>query len=284
MAAGDILLDSEGNRILDADGNVMLSDGAGDACCCGASLQFTQARYCSDDTLSGYWISGAVASRTYGLRVEDGLCYYFDPADVVTDTSMPGTAFNGAAVTIADCDDPYCTPCNVCSDGSPSGVAINITGWTVCPGCFGATCWGWMNNPSGSLNGTYNLLPFGGSNCSWYLDIPLPVSFDYYDDGVPGVCSSLWDPQPAPRLQLSAQKNIFGTGWSYAVAISFVADGGGTCNVIVGSGFVDTAAGHCRGTYAMDNSSEPPCAAPGLFPSVGEQAFGTGAVGTLIVT
>ncbi len=35
MAAGDRLLDSDGNEILDSSGNVQLSDGAGDDCCCG---------------------------------------------------------------------------------------------------------------------------------------------------------------------------------------------------------------------------------------------------------
>lgn len=34
MAIGDRLLDIEGNQILDADGNVFLSDGSNDDCCC----------------------------------------------------------------------------------------------------------------------------------------------------------------------------------------------------------------------------------------------------------
>ena len=35
MAAGDILLDTSGNEILDADGNRQIDDGAGNGCCCG---------------------------------------------------------------------------------------------------------------------------------------------------------------------------------------------------------------------------------------------------------
>lgn len=38
MAAGDPLLSADGDRILDENGNVILSDGAGDDCCCDPCL------------------------------------------------------------------------------------------------------------------------------------------------------------------------------------------------------------------------------------------------------
>lgn len=46
MAAGDILLDADGNRLLDADGNFMLSNGVDDSCCCGGGSETADCEIC----------------------------------------------------------------------------------------------------------------------------------------------------------------------------------------------------------------------------------------------
>lgn len=51
MSAGDILLDDDGNRMLESDGTLHLSDGAGDGCCCNKCFEVWQVVYdCGTDS------------------------------------------------------------------------------------------------------------------------------------------------------------------------------------------------------------------------------------------
>lgn len=78
MSAGDILLDSDGNRMLDtADGALHLSDGAGDDCCCDPCPCGTEAgqpgacEHC-DWTPSGFTVSVSGVSICACLDNLDG--------------------------------------------------------------------------------------------------------------------------------------------------------------------------------------------------------------------
>lgn len=153
MAAGDRLLGPAGDVALDAAGNVMLSNGAGDTCCCQKPCQCTctdkstNALKCSHCTCDGSGVdctprrvlltisgvttvchvirtntyhdaNGAVVSGSQ-ILTHDGGCEWFFDED-------PGTTYNDRVFSgdlAADQDSPTCS-------GTPDLQNLSIS-WSV---------------------------------------------------------------------------------------------------------------------------------------------------------
>ena len=182
MAAGDILLDASGNRILDADGNVRLSDGVGDACCCDEDNNYIQAKLCEDDSDADLWF---VYNDDGTINTTDGpntaLPYHFELLgehyyvnEDCNISATPGTLASGYTTTEycpGDCDS------NCVADG-PKTVSVTLSGVTFCS-CVLATSIGYASF-SGSLNGTYDLEE--ASACCWNGTFTVSVTATIYTD------------------------------------------------------------------------------------------------------
>ncbi len=149
MAAGDVLLTPDGEKILDAFGNVQLSDGAGDDCCCSDLGDYIQARKCRDQSNADLWILYDDITVPYYFH-KSSVCYFMDDDCPRSDT--PGTILTGQT-EIASCGVSPCD-CTDCPDETPGQYTVTFACNTSYKGV-------------GTLNGTYCLTRTGESSCTW---------------------------------------------------------------------------------------------------------------------
>jgi hypothetical protein len=245
MAAGDVLLDDDGNVILDDDGNVLLSDGADDDCCCGEAQLYTQARLCETDDLVNLWVVGEQPVRGYAVRQTDGLCYYFDPADVGAGGPLFDYSTDPAGSPLESCEDARCVPCEYCLDAQPNSVNISISGSSWCGPCFAVQ--GTKGTVTGSADGTYGLTKDG--DCSWRTTVNVGTIqlFADADCLTPGGVYDIEMTIDVNRILIGATRH-----WDVVIFLTCY-EVGNPSNNFFGAFFTNgpLAASNCRGERAV---------------------------------
>lgn len=189
MAAGDVLLDDSGNRILDADGKVLLSNAIDDsACCCGTAVPLLN---CDDDAYSGKTITAVAAgAHVTGdtVKLADGTCYYLDDPSATAGEDVSSDIDSWPA---------DCATCCECPASTPSSVTLTVTfecpcnNYVTCPSTEVAVvtlaidtalCTGSGGSPFGAYSNCIEVIPGGVdtvlvyaglvlTHCGWQLEV-----------------------------------------------------------------------------------------------------------------
>lgn len=114
MAAGAILIDSQGRIIVNAEGKMMLSDGAGDDCCCGPT-----ATPCIQCATTPFSITMAITKTGGASACCDGIVGTYDIEQNTLDVCSWGGFFDSNY----NCDDG--------TDDLAIGISIDFTSYTV---------------------------------------------------------------------------------------------------------------------------------------------------------
>jgi hypothetical protein len=175
MAAGDLLLDASGNAILDAAGNLMLSDGLGDACCCGNkcfrlwlatfdcdTLTWSltpDGWYCLPGDTDQSWTGSGCYWQRYVATGTD--CTVDGDCSALADTATPPPPGGGAEP--ADCcTNPCSYSCGCRTIGRYGTVTFDsVENGFPCTAVCGSVPGGrWHQAGTGSLD-TYRLVYYG---------------------------------------------------------------------------------------------------------------------------
>jgi hypothetical protein len=260
MATGAILLSPTGKYKLSAAGKIMLSDGAGNACCCDCPnpLHVAPVRQCGTGTLVklggvqvyAFCMEGDTTVHTY-YSTAFHQCLYYDCAeaiDVCEDVQLD-TGF-----TVTDCDADECNtgpgePCDVCDPGTTPGAVLVTLSGLVTDSCCDTTSASGVGSFKivGSLDVTVFCTQNPGDPCGYSGVVSTSAVFHSYTDAACTV-------EPGTPVPLSVRVSVGrgAMGWSVDAEMLDSSTSSPLSYIFIGS--VAAAAGNCTNSAVATNT------------------------------